>query len=168
MTRIAIGSDNMEVADWVPSKICLSVPLMWDILQFNSAPKAEGAPQSSLLDASLTPVVASADEDENSTLEIVVAKSSEVTINIADGGQRAPPVSSKKPQQSSRPAPPQETTFATPTSEQLDSLTFNTTPWLYADSSQLFDIGNITYPQMESGNEWWEGANNNVMFNHFW
>ena len=87
MTQIATDSDKVEVADWVPSKIYLSVPLMWDILQFNATPKAEEGPASSLLDASLTPVMASADESESSTLEIIVAKSSEITVNIADGGK---------------------------------------------------------------------------------
>ncbi|KAJ2905669.1 L-pipecolate oxidase [Zalerion maritima] len=168
MTSIAAGSNNMEVADWMPSKIYLSVPLMWEILQFNSTTDSQENPTSGLLDVSLNPTTEPADaDDESSTLEIIVAKSPKITLNIADGGQEAPTLSSKHHQGGSKPSSSRETTLDTPNPEQLDSLTFNTTPWLYADSSQLTNFGDMTYPQVDAGNEWWEDANwDNFMLNH--
>ncbi|WDK20875.1 hypothetical protein CGRA01v4_12164 [Colletotrichum graminicola] len=194
MTRIAAGSENMDVEDWMPSKIYLSVPLMWEILQFNSTADSQGIPSSGLLDASLTPAVPPMDTSDSSTLEIIVATSPEITINIADGGQEAPTSSYKKAPLSSsglrnststRTATTTTTTTTTaassssssssraavfdpPSVEQIDSLTFNTTPWLYADPSQLVGIGDMSFPPSEPGNAWWEGENfNSIMFNQF-
>ncbi|KAK1569448.1 uncharacterized protein LY79DRAFT_571862 [Colletotrichum navitas] len=192
MTRIAAGSENMDVEDWMPSKIYLSVPLMWEILQFNSTADSQEIPSAGLLNASLTPAVPPVDTSDSSTLEIIVATSPEITINIADGGQEAPTSSYKRPPVSSsglRNSTSTTTTstsagaatttraassssraavFDPPTVEQIDSLTFNTTPWLYADPSQLLGIGDMGYPQSETGNAWWEGENfNNIMFNQF-
>ncbi|KAK1998379.1 hypothetical protein LX36DRAFT_576364 [Colletotrichum falcatum] len=170
MTRIAAGSENMDVEDWMPSKIYLSVPLMWDILQFNSTADSHEIPSAGLLDASLAPAVPPLDTGDSSTLEIIVATSPEITINIADGGQEAPTSSYKRPPVSSSGLRNAATpaVFDPPTVEQIDSLTFNTTPWLYADPSQLVGIGDMGYPQSEPGNAWWEGENfNNIMFNQF-
>jgi hypothetical protein len=97
----------MDVEDWLPSKIYLSVPLMWDILQFNCRVDAQQIPTLGLLDASLAPPSVAArdgddDDDEQDgdghnspsaaddvtpILEIIVATSPEITINTADGGQ---------------------------------------------------------------------------------
>ncbi|TEA16336.1 hypothetical protein C8034_v001588 [Colletotrichum sidae] len=179
MTRIAAGSESMDVEDWMPSKIYLSVPLMWEILQFNSTADSQEIPTAGLLDASLTPAPPPVDTSESSTLEIIVATSPEITINTADGGQEAPTLSYKPP---SRPAvtssssssaaaggpsaATRQNVFDTPTVEQIDSLTFNTTPWLYADSSQLINIGELPDLQPEPGSAWWEGDNfNNMIFN---
>ena len=179
MTRIAAGSESMDVEDWMPSKIYLSVPLMWEILQFNSAPDSREIPTAGLLDDSLAPTVVPEDLGESTTLEIIVATSPEITINTADGGQEAPTLSSYKApvpagaNNSNNPgtggsSSSRDSVFDTPAAELVDSLTFNTTPWLYADSSQLVNIGDMTYPQSEPGNAWWEGENfNNIMFNHF-
>ncbi|UQC75729.1 uncharacterized protein CLUP02_17237 [Colletotrichum lupini] len=179
MTRIAAGTENMDVEDWMPSKIYLSVPLMWEILQFNSTTDSQEIPTAGLLDASLTPAVPPVDTSDSSTLEIIVATSPEITINIADGGQEAPTSTFKRTHNvSSNPAnstatsssssTSRATVFDPPTVEQIDSLTFNTTPWLYADPSQLVGIGDMSYPQSEPGNAWWEGENfNNIMFNQF-
>ncbi|KAI3549528.1 hypothetical protein CSPX01_02179 [Colletotrichum filicis] len=179
MTRIAAGTENMDVEDWMPSKIYLSVPLMWEILQFNSTTDSQEIPTAGLLDASLTPAVPPVDTSDSSTLEIIVATSPEITINIADGGQEAPTSTFKRTHNvSSNPASSTATSsssstsraavFDPPTVEQIDSLTFNTTPWLYADPSQLVGIGDMSYPQSEPGNAWWEGENfNNIMFNQF-
>ncbi|OLN95469.1 hypothetical protein CCHL11_05169 [Colletotrichum chlorophyti] len=178
MTRIAAGSESMDVEDWMPSKIYLSVPLMWEILQFNSTTDTQEIPTAGLLDASLTPSTPPVDTSENSTLEIIVATSPEITINIADGGQEAPTSSFKRAPVSSggqggggagsASSSSRSQVFDPPTVEQIDSLTFNTTPWLYADPSQLVGIGDMTYPQSEPGNAWWEGENfNNIIFNHF-
>ncbi|KXH30430.1 hypothetical protein CNYM01_00598 [Colletotrichum nymphaeae SA-01] len=180
MTRIAAGTENMDVEDWMPSKIYLSVPLMWEILQFNSTTDCQEIPTAGLLDASLTPAVPPVDTSDSSTLEIIVATSPEITINIADGGQEAPTSTYKRTHNvSSNPANSTATSssssstsraavFDPPTVEQIDSLTFNTTPWLYADPSQLVGIGDMSYPQSEPGNAWWEGENfNNIIFNQF-
>lgn len=179
MTRIAAGSEGMDVEDWMPSKIYLSVPLMWEILQFNSTTDSQEIPTAGLLDASLTPALPPLDTSENSTLEIIVATSPEITINTADGGQEAPTLSYKpshnnnkfnnnKHNMSSANSSSRQNVFDTPSVEQIDSLTFNTTPWLYADSSQLINIGELPDLQSEPGNAWWEGDNfNNIMFNQF-
>lgn len=173
MTRIAAGSESMDVEDWMPSRIYLSVNLMWKILQFNSTTDSQELPAAGLLDPSLTPAVASDDIDESSTLEIVVATSPEISINTADGGQESPTLSFKAPVApgagSSRDGRDgRDAVYDTPTVEQIDSLTFNTTPWLYADSSQLFSIGDMGFAQSEPGNAWWEDDNfDNIMFNHF-
>lgn len=162
MTRIAAGSESMDVEDWMPSKIYLSVPLMWEILQFNSTTHSQEIPTSGLLDASLAPVFAPDDAGESLTLEIIVATSPEITINTADGGQEAPTLSYKPPISSgagSGSSRERQTVVDSPSAEQIDSLTFNTTPWLYADSSQLVNIGDLGYPQSEPGSGWWEGEN---------
>lgn len=176
MTRIAAGSESMDVEDWMPSRIYLSVSLMWKILQFNSTTDSQELPAAGLLDSSLTPAISS-DDIDTSTLEIVVATSPEISINTADGGQESPTLSFKGPLASSGPNNNnnaghgrEPAVFDTPSVEQIDSLTFNTTPWLYADSSQLFSIGDMGYTQNESepGNAWWEDDNfDNIMFNHF-
>lgn len=140
---------------------------MWQILQFNSTTNPQEISTAGLLDASLTPAVSPDDAAESSTLEIVVATSPEITINTADGGQEAPTMSYKAPV-SSRPGSSRDTVFDSPAADPIDCLTLNTTPWLYADSSQLVNIGDMSYPQSEPGNAWWEGENfNNIMFNHF-
>ncbi|KAK1763777.1 L-pipecolate oxidase [Phialemonium atrogriseum] len=162
MTRIAAGSESMDVEDWMPSKIYLSVPLMWEILQFNSTTHSQEIPTSGLLDASLAPVFAPDDAGDSLTLEIIVATSPEITINTADGGQEAPTLSYKPPISSgagSGSSRERQTVVDSPSAEQIDSLTFNTTPWLYADSSQLVNIGDLGYPQSEPGSGWWEGEN---------
>lgn len=79
----------------MPSKIYLSVPLMWEVLQFKFMADSQEIPSTGLLDASLTPTIAHEDANENSTLEIIVATSPEITINTADGGQEAPTLSYK-------------------------------------------------------------------------
>ena len=160
----------MDIEDWMPSRIYLSVPLMWHILQFNSTTLSQEIPSTGLLDASLTPALPPEDNGESSMLEIVVATSPEITINTADGGQEAPTLSYKAPMSSatSGPSSSREAFFDSPGADQVDSLTFNTTPWLYADSSQLVNIGDMGFPQSEPGAPWWEDDNfSNVMFNQF-
>lgn len=173
MTRIAAGSESMDVEDWMPSRIYLSVPLMWDILQFNSTTDTQEIPTAGLLDASLAPIIAQADLGESSTLEIIVATSPEITINTADGGQQAPTLSCKPPPSSSRES--RNTVLDEPSVEQVDSLAFTTTPWLYADSSQLLNIADMggfdnSQPTIDesTGMGWWEDENfGNPMFDSF-
>ncbi|KIX00101.1 uncharacterized protein Z518_10238 [Rhinocladiella mackenziei CBS 650.93] len=170
MTRIAAGSESMEVEDWMPSKIYLSVPLMWDILQFNCIADPREIPTAGLLDASLSPTITHGDENENSTLEIIVATSPEITINTADGGQDAPILSYRAPV-SSGPESSQKTVSDEVSVEQADSLTLNTTPWLWADPSQFLNMGyHDSQPAIgdTKGAAWWEVENfGNVMYNHF-
>lgn len=180
MARIAAGSESVDVEDWMPSRIYLSVPLMWDILQFNCNPSEgdEHPTGGGLLDASLNPTMAKEDRDESSTLEIVVATSPEIIINTADGGQDAPSLSYKGPGAAAKakgnmatlPDPSKNTVCIEMSVAQTDSLAFNTTPWLYEDPSQFVNMGDVNYPDVQNdgngtsrGLPWWEGAFSNAM-----
>lgn len=102
MALIAAGAEAETIDvddDWMPSKMYLSVPLMWEILQFSSFSSSSAAGSDhrgsggggGLFDASLAPVLPTIDESDSSTiLEVIVATSPEININIADGGQEAP------------------------------------------------------------------------------
>ncbi|KFH47071.1 hypothetical protein ACRE_021170 [Hapsidospora chrysogenum ATCC 11550] len=182
MTRMAVGPETMDVEDWMPSKIYLSVPLMWEILQFKFADESPEGPTAGLLGASLTPSIAREEADENSTLEIIVATSPEITINTASGGQEAPTstLSYKGPVPSPRGSPWNSSSNSNGgirvenAVEQTDFLSFNFTPWLYADSAQFVNMEDMGYDGSQSsmnesrGMAWWEGENfSNIMFNHF-
>jgi hypothetical protein len=158
----------MDVDDWMPCKIYLSVPLMWEILRFNSTVETQEIARAGLIDPSLTPPDSLCTEEENSTLEITVATSSEISINTTDGGQQSPTLSFKRPvNHSGRASGDNVFTPDTPTLEQVDNLTYNTTPWLYADSSQLVYAGDIG-PFPSESTAWWEGGSfNNLRFNIF-
>lgn len=182
---MAAGPDSMDVEDWMPSKIYLSVPLMWEILQFSFTEDPQNVPTAGLLDSSLAPSIPQGDSDGNSTLEIIVATSPEITINTADGGQEAPTstLSYKGPQvpsssyNSTRGSPWNNSNRDEPMKnvEQTDFLSFNFTPWLYADSAQFVtNMEDMGYDGSQSsmsesrGMAWWEGENfSNIMFNHF-
>ncbi|KAK9796608.1 hypothetical protein SCARD494_04310 [Seiridium cardinale] len=153
MTRIAAGVEIMDVEDWMPSRIFLSVPLMWDILQFNCKADPHEVPTADLLDASLAPRVAQEDLEESSLLEIIVATSPEITIDTTDGGQEAPSFSRRAPVSSSPEASRNNIVWDEASFEQADNLTFNTTPWLYADASQFLGMGDIGWhdPQAAMG-----------------
>lgn len=167
MARIAAGSDSVDVEDWMPSRIYLSVPLMWDILQFTCV---SGSPGIFTNDLARAPHRRDELED-NSVLEIVVATSPEININTADGGQEAPTVSYKSSVSPS--GDPTRPLHATEPVALADNLTMNTTPWLYEDSSQFSGFGDIDLldAQSEGGEEgamiWWEGDLNNSVFSHF-
>ena len=150
---------------------------MWEILQFSFSEDSQD-PTAGLLDSSLSPPITQEDLSDSSTLEIIVATSPEITINTADGGQEAPTLSYKGP------APPPPSTRGSPWQgprddrggEQTDSLTFNFTPWLYADSTQFVnmgDMGDMGYNDLQPamgetrGIAWWEGENFSNMMNHF-
>lgn len=185
MTEMAAGPESMDVEDWMPSKIYLSVPLMWEILQFNLADQPHESPTAGLLDASLAPPCTRQEPDESTTIEIIVATSPEISINTADGGQVAPTMSSYK----GRAPPPNSSTPSSSSSasrdpawnsvrsdkfvDQAENLSLNFTPWLYADSLQLANLGDVNYDQSQEmsdgrGTAWWEGDNfSNIMFSHF-
>ncbi|QGI88201.1 hypothetical protein CEK25_003157 [Fusarium fujikuroi] len=173
MTRIAAGtSDSMDVEDWMPSKIYLSVPLMWKILQFNTFADSHELPTAGLLNQSLVPNHTNEDANENITLEIIVASAPDITINTADGGQEAPTASYKAPLSSQGPDSARDTVYDEVPVD--DNLTLCTTPWLYADSSQFVNIADMgcddPQPALSEsrGPAWWEGENfSNIMFNHF-
>ncbi|GAB0145400.1 hypothetical protein EsHS_00005830 [Epichloe bromicola] len=172
MTRIAAGSETNDVEDWMPSRIYLSVPLMWNILQFNCTADSRQLANTGLLGASLASTVACEDEDETTTIDIIVATSPEITVNTADGGQDAPTFSYKctvNPSPGSR----EHHTGNELSAEQADSLTFNTTPWLYADTSQFDDMVDLVYHETRStfdrnrNRSWWDGGNvNDGIFHH--
>ncbi|ETS77018.1 hypothetical protein PFICI_10892 [Pestalotiopsis fici W106-1] len=162
MTRIAADSDNMDGEDWMPSKLNLSVPLMWDILQFNCMTMTPATNSVDLLDASLTPTMAQEDLSECTLLEIVVASSPEINVDTTDGGQTAPLASSA----STKPDTPRNMVWNETNLEPTDNLTFNTTPWLYADLSQFASLGDLGLLEAQSGmndnraqQPWWEGGN---------
>ena len=166
----------MDVEDWMPSKIYLSVPLMWKILQFNFTSDLLEDSNSRLLHPSLSPTIAHEDASETSILEIIVATSPEITINLASGGQEAPTLSHKAPMSSARGDSSWASNYDDVSVEQTDdALTFNTTPWLYADSSQFTNLGGVGYqytqqpgPGESGGTAWWEGENfSNIIFNTF-
>jgi hypothetical protein len=167
MTRMAAGPDVVDVEDWMPSKIYLNVPLMWEILQFDFSDESLESATAGLLDASLAPTMSREDVDDESTLEIVVATSPEISINTADGGQEAPTLSFKTTGPVLRDSPWNSY-------RDEESLTFNFTPWLYADSSQFAQNGDFAYEESQTNvgenrtMAWWEGDNfSNIMFNTF-
>lgn len=172
MTQIAAGSNTID-DDWEPSKIHLSIPLMWDVLQINCRHDSQ-SPDSSLssnggglLHPSLTPPVTqdSLEEGPASTLEVIVAMSPEVTVNTADGGLAAhmPPQTSTPSSASVSPAStsmPQDKLLA-----PADSLMLNT-PWLWADPAQFVDTENMGFnesesslPNLEGFSTWWDFGN---------
>lgn len=179
---MAAGPESMDVEDWMPSKIYLSVPLMWEILQFNSTEESQEVATAGLLEASLIPACTQDNaSDESTTLEIAVATSPEISINTADGGQEAPTLSFKSAVHSSRRDSPWSSSSNSNMPpekqvDQMDNLAFNFTPWLYADSSQFVNLGDMggidgsqdTAMGETRGVAWWEGNNyNNIMFNNF-
>lgn len=148
----------------MPSKLYLSVPLMWDVLQFNSMAESQEVSSTDLLDPSLAPTIAREDQDESSMLEIDVATSPEITIDTTDGGQVAPSLSRRAPASSSSPEVQRTIAFNETPFEQIDNLTFNTTPWLYADPSQFVSLGDLGWQESQTamsdtrGAPWWEGG----------
>lgn len=171
MTRIAAGPESMDVEDWMPSKIYLSVPLMWEVLQFKFMADSQEIPSAGLLDASLTPNLIHDDLGDSPTLEIIVATSPEISINTADGGQEAPTATYKALIHSARDGTWNNHACDEISAEQTDSLT----PWLYADSSQFINIGDMGYQNSheeavgeDKAMAWWEGENfSSIMFNQF-
>ncbi|PLB40366.1 putative C6 transcription factor [Aspergillus candidus] len=182
MLRIASGADRVDY-DWTPSKIYLSVPLMWDVLQVDCVPDTHRT-TAGLLHPSLVPTIArdhSAAEHFDSTLEIIVAMSPEVTVNTADGGTAAhmpphmarlsPSPSSSRGRGSSSggdraPASGGVTGGSIdPLVAPADSLMLNT-PWLWTDPGQFTDLENMDYQEAEAaiGNvdgfsTWWDFGN---------
>lgn len=165
MTQIAAGSDTID-DDWEPSKIHLSIPLMWDVLQVNCTPESQGTSSDGLLHPSLAPPVSreSMEEGSASTLEVIVAMSPEVTVNTADGGLAAhmPPHMSSP---TSVPPSPASTALHDKLVAPADSLMLNT-PWLWTDPSHFVDPENIGFnesesslPTLEGFSTWWDFGN---------
>ncbi|EPS29317.1 hypothetical protein PDE_04266 [Penicillium oxalicum 114-2] len=165
MTRIASGSEKVDF-DWEPSKILLSIPLMWDLLQVNCTPRSPETTSAGLLHPSLNPAGAQDEmEDISSTLEIIVAMSPEITVNTTDGGSAAhlPP---KLPQRKrSAPDPPTTRDMTDTLVAPADSLMTNT-PWLWTEPPQFIDMDTLGYPESESTmatidgfSTWWDYGN---------
>ncbi|KAJ5928213.1 hypothetical protein N7466_007169 [Penicillium verhagenii] len=164
MTRIASGSEKVDF-DWEPSKIHLSIPLMWDVLQISCLPTSDENPSAGLLHPSLMPVIFEQDKENSaSTVEVIVAMSPDITVNTTDGGSAAhvPP---KMPRIAvSAPNSP-TAALGDKLVAPADSLMANT-PWLWADPSQFVDMETLGYPESEStfGNidgfsTWWDFGN---------
>ncbi|KAI1737373.1 hypothetical protein F4680DRAFT_460435 [Xylaria scruposa] len=175
MIRIAGGYQNMDMDEWIPSKLYLSVPLMWDILQFSCITDHKDIPAVDLLHPSIAPRIPQEDLGENSTLEIDVATSPEIKIDTADGGQDAPSLSRRAHVKPDQAEVPRQAIWHEAPFEPSDNLTFNTTPWLYADPSQFVSLGDLGWldsqsamPDTEKDAPWWEGGNlSNVQFSQF-
>ncbi|KAJ5313337.1 chaperonin Cpn10 [Penicillium atrosanguineum] len=147
--------------EWAPSKLRLSIPLMWNILQFNVSDL------SSRPDTLLHSSLATTDptkSDEYSTLEINVALSPpEITIDPS-AGQNAylPPFLTTI---SSNPTSPKDTTVRDIVVPSTDSLMFNV-PWLWTGESQFSDMESASNfdPETAVGNiegfsTWWDFGN---------
>ncbi|KAI1437100.1 hypothetical protein GGR50DRAFT_686084 [Xylaria sp. CBS 124048] len=174
MTRIAGGYQNIDMDEWTPSKLYLSVPLMWDILQFNCMADRKEIPTVDLLHPSLAPSIPQQDLGEHSTLEIDVATSPEIKIDTADGGQDAPSLSRRANVKPNQAEASRQAVWNEATLEPSDNLTFNTTPWLYANPSQFVSLGDLGWLETQStisdtgGAPWWEGGTlSNVVLNQF-
>ncbi|GLB11926.1 hypothetical protein AtubIFM57258_009200 [Aspergillus tubingensis] len=165
MMRIASGSENVDYETWLPSKIYLSIPLMWDILQFNVTDRsAGGRADGRLLHSSLAASAAGQGSEEDSTLEVIVTTSPEVTVNTADGGQAVPLPLYRTPATSKANAAAtsiMRDTLVAP----IDSLMVNT-PWLWADSAPLGDMeSSLGYANSGPGggdaefSSWWNLGN---------
>ncbi|KAL4914515.1 hypothetical protein BDW62DRAFT_190270 [Aspergillus aurantiobrunneus] len=161
LTRIASGNDIVDLDDWVPSKIHLNIPLMWDILQFNATDQSSGS--EGLLHHSLTPTSVTTGANEISTLDIIVTASPEVSVNTADGGQAVPMPLYRSPTtattESLRNTSLRDTLVA-----PVDSLMLNT-PWLWADSTQFGNMDEVEYHSSApvvgdiEGSAWWNLGN---------
>ncbi|KAI0811772.1 hypothetical protein GGR55DRAFT_641748 [Xylaria sp. FL0064] len=172
ITRIAGGYQSVDMDEWIPSKLYLSVPLMWDILQFNCVTDCKGIPTVDLLHDSIMSRMPEEDLGESSTLEIDVATSPEIKIDTASGGQDAPSLSRRAHVNPNHPETSGQTDWNEASLEPSDNLTFNTTPWLYADPSQFVSLGDLGWLDSQStdtgGAPWWEGgALSNVRFSQF-
>ncbi|KAJ0423520.1 hypothetical protein BJY00DRAFT_321655 [Aspergillus carlsbadensis] len=147
LTRIASGTDIVDLDDWVPSKIHLNIPLMWDILQFNVSNQASGPGggtgngTENLLHPSLTPPQPTPGPNEatSSTFDVLVTASPEVSVNTTDGGQAVPMPLYRSPTAATAESL-RTTSLRDPLVAPVDSLMLNT-PWLWADSTQF--VGNL-------------------------
>jgi hypothetical protein len=165
MTRIASGSEKVDF-DWEPSKIHLSIPLMWELLQINCTPTSQETSFTGLLHPSLSPAVFPEEvENPSSTLEIIVAMSPDITVNTADGGSAAHMPPTLPPRVAPAPASPASSTAGEKLVAPADSLMANT-PWLWTEPPQFIDMDSLGYPESEStlGNvdgfsTWWDFGN---------
>ncbi|KAF7125923.1 hypothetical protein CNMCM5793_002282 [Aspergillus hiratsukae] len=169
MTRIAAGTDNIDYDSWVPSKIHLNIPLMWDILQFNCSDDSyPDAPSGSLLHSSLSASARRNDTEDSTTLEIIVTTSPEVTVNTADGGQGVPMPLYRAPSSKDDDTSPRTAPRSMPPSDAvvapIDSLMLNT-PWLWADPAPFGDVDDLDYSTSApavgdvEGSAWWNLGN---------
>ncbi|PYH73216.1 putative C6 transcription factor [Aspergillus vadensis CBS 113365] len=165
MMRIASGSENVDYETWLPSKIYLSIPLMWDILQFNGTDRsAGGRADGRLLHSSLAASAVGQGSEEDSTLEVIVTTSPEVTVNTADGGQAVPLPLYRTPATTKANAAATSVVRDTLIAP-IDSLMVNT-PWLWADSAPLGDMeSSLGYANSGPGggdaefSSWWNLGN---------
>ncbi|ODA79295.1 hypothetical protein RJ55_04888 [Drechmeria coniospora] len=152
------GPESEHVEDWMPSKIYLSVPLMWEILQFKCSGDSERT-TTGLLGPSLTPAVDDDGGGESCMLEISGTTSPEITINTADGGQEAP-VSTLSYRTSDKPCA-RDSPWSADWEEA--NLTLHFTPWLYANSAHLMSMEDMetdgAHIVMGDGVAWWEDDN---------
>ncbi|KAL4945532.1 hypothetical protein BDV06DRAFT_26505 [Aspergillus oleicola] len=159
LTRIASGSDVLDLDDWVPSKIRLNIPLMWDILQYNVTDESG---RETLLHPNLTSAFASTPVNEASTVDIIVTASPEVSVNTTDGGQAVPMPLYRSPTAATAESL-RTTSLRDPLVAPVDSLMLNT-PWLWADSTQFGNMDDVEYSSAPmvgdiEGSAWWNLGN---------
>ncbi|KAI9367762.1 hypothetical protein BJX61DRAFT_526975 [Aspergillus egyptiacus] len=160
LTRIASGTESIDLDDWVPSKIHLNIPLMWDILQFNVTDQTDNE---GLLHPSLIPTSITSGANEVSNLDIIVTTSPEVSVNTTDGGQAVPMPLYRSPTTATTESL-RNTSLRDALVAPVDSLMLNT-PWLWADSAQFTNMDDVEYHSSASmvgeieGSAWWNLGN---------
>ena len=167
MIRIALEPENENVDyEWAPSRIQLSIPLMWAVLQFDisSSEAASSPPGDPALHASPAHSDAVEEMERNSTLEIsVTATPPAVIIDPALGHDaRLPPYKASSTSTSTSPNFPNRGSMRDIVVPPAESLMFNT-PWLWTDVSEFanMEAGSGLPPDPTVGNSsegfstWW-------------
>ncbi|CRG88994.1 hypothetical protein PISL3812_06029 [Talaromyces islandicus] len=161
MTRIALVSENTD-EEWAPSRIHLSVSLMWAILQFDvSSSEVMPSPEETLLPTSSSTLNGTAEETERSpTLEISVTAAPPPVITDPSRGHDAslPPYKAT----STSPDLPRSGDMRDTVVPSPESFTLNK-PWLWADPSGYANIEDVDHfpPDLTAGNgpegfsTWW-------------
>ncbi|RDW72671.1 putative C6 transcription factor [Aspergillus mulundensis] len=167
LTRIASGTEIIDLDDWVPSKIHLNIPLMWDILQFNVSPDSDSSDDrlqsQGLLHPSLSPPALAQGAPDISNLDIIVTASPEVSVNTTDGGQAVPMPLYRSPtavaetlrgtslrdtgtgkERERESVSVSVSAVRDPLVAPVDSLMLNT-PWLWADSTFGGNMDEVEY-----------------------
>ena len=118
----------------------LDVSLMWDILQLTNLREV---PSINLFGSSLANAIPHK-TNENSILEVTVATSPDITLNTTDGGQDRPMLSSRAAASAATESTPKQVPNNMAHGPGVDNLTYNTTPWLWADPSQSVGTSSST------------------------
>ncbi|KAL4789406.1 hypothetical protein BDV19DRAFT_397065 [Aspergillus venezuelensis] len=165
MSRIAFASENPD-HEWAPSRIHLSIPLMWAILQFDvSSSKVASSPEDTLLP--ISPTLCSGRVERmklNPTLEIsATATPSAVTIDSSQAHDASLPPYKATP---TSPEVPDGSGLRDIVIPPAESFIFND-PWHWTDSFGYPNIEDVARfpPGLTAGNgseglsTWWNFDN---------